>query len=134
AVWVFSLRGPANHATIAQPTAPKPAWTVVTISGPIVHSNTVTMIDYGFVAKGNPSFKNEVNLTSNRTSVPVGTKVTWVNTGALPHTSTSSTGHWDTGLVQPGGSASIVMNKVGTFTYSCTPHPWMIGQVIVTAK
>lgn len=134
AVWVFSLRSPASGKAIPQPTAPEPPWTVVTIRGPIVHTNKVTMIDYGFVAKGLPNFKNEDNLTSNRISVPVGTTVTWVNTGALAHTSTSSTGHWDTGLVQPGGSASIVMKKVGTFTYSCTPHPWMIGQVIVTPK
>jgi hypothetical protein len=26
------------------------------------------------------------------------------------------------------------MSKVGTFTYTCIPHPWMIGEVIVTAK
>jgi plastocyanin len=61
----------------------------------------------------------------------VGTKVTWYNTGTQPHTATSP-GNFNTGIIPPGGSASVVMNQVGTIKYSCIPHPWMIGEIIVT--
>ena len=31
-----------------------------------------------------------------------------------------------------GQSATVTFNKPGTYAYSCAPHPFMIGQVIVT--
>ena len=68
----------------------------------------------------------------------VGTTVTWINTGTQSHTATSnlpvSAGGWDTGLLQPGGKATVVMTKVGMFNYYCIPHPWMIGQIVVIPK
>jgi quinohemoprotein ethanol dehydrogenase len=47
------------------------------------------------------------------------------------HTATESKGSWDTGDIQPGESKSVEFDTAGTYTYSCSPHPWMFGQVIV---
>lgn len=128
-VWAFALKNPTNPGTIAQKPAPKAPWTVQTITGTPVHSNKVTMFEYGYAAE----VKGKVARGSIIT-VPVGTKVTWINTGTVAHTSTSGTGGWNTGLVQPGGSATTVLKKVGTYVFTCIPHPWMIGEAIVTKK
>ena len=47
------------------------------------------------------------------------------------HTATDGAGAFDTGDVGAGASASVTFQSAGTFTYNCTPHPWMIGQVII---
>ena len=127
ALWVFSLKGPANGQQIAQAPSPKPIDNVSKISGAAVHTGKVAIFDYGYKPFGGPAGFGSLTIT-----VPAGTKVTWVNTGSQPHTSTSVSGNWDTGIIPPGGSATVTMGKVGTFTYDCTPHPWMIGKVIVT--
>jgi plastocyanin len=38
---------------------------------------------------------------------------------------------WDTGDVAPGESRSIDFDTAGTYTFTCTPHPWMLGQIVV---
>lgn len=74
-------------------------------------------------------------------TVAVGTTVTWRNNDALYHTITTGTsngqvgtpdGLFDSGDVQPGESFQHTFDEAGTFDYYCTPHPWMIGQVVVT--
>ena len=74
-------------------------------------------------------------------TVSAGTTVTWRNTDSLFHTITSGTsngqtgsadGVFDSGEVQPGESFQHTFGEPGTFDYFCTPHPWMIGQVVVT--
>ena len=38
---------------------------------------------------------------------------------------------FDSGMIEPGSSWSHTFNQAGTFTYSCTPHPFMKGTVVV---
>src|ERR1700687_4580641 len=72
-------------------------------------------------------------FTPVSTSVVAGQTVTWTNTGAFAHDAASTDGSWKTPLLNTGGSASVTFSSAGTFTYICTPHPWMIGTVVVTA-
>lgn len=84
-------------------------------------------------------------FSPNVITVGVGTTVTWVNNDTLFHTVTSgiSTGElgkagtpdgkFDSGEIQAGETYQRTFDEAGTFDYFCTPHPWMIGQVIVTA-
>jgi plastocyanin len=68
-----------------------------------------------------------------RITVATGTKVTFTNAGSQPHNAASSdAGGWDTGLLAKGETATVTFNKPGTYSFNCTPHPSMIGQVIVT--
>ena len=77
------------------------------------------MIDYAF--------------SPARITVTAGTKVTFTNTGTQPHNAAGAdAGGWDTGLLDAGKSATVTFNKAGTYNFICTPHPYMIGQVIVT--
>jgi plastocyanin len=65
-------------------------------------------------------------------SVPAGTQVTWLNTGSARHTTTAS-GLWDSGSVEPGGRWAAVFRVPGTYDYVCTIHPdEMQGRLTVT--
>jgi copper binding plastocyanin/azurin family protein len=62
-----------------------------------------------------------------------GRKSTFTNTGSQPHNAAGSdAGGWDTGMLSGNEARSVTFNKPGTYSYICTPHPFMIGQIIVT--
>lgn len=66
-------------------------------------------------------------------NVKVGTTVTWTNQDGVRH---DVTGHDGKGpqseLLGKGESYSYTFKEAGTFDYHCSPHPYMIGTVIVT--
>jgi len=64
-------------------------------------------------------------------TVAPGTTVVWVNRGPSQHTSTSDSGAWDSGALNPGGSFPIRFDTAGTFTYHCAIHPQMVGRIVV---
>jgi quinohemoprotein ethanol dehydrogenase len=118
-VWAFSLNG-SPGGRLQQLAAPKPPPTEAGFTAAPVASSKVQIVDYGFNA--------------NRITVPAGTEVTWTNAGNEVHTATAADGSWDTGNITGGGGvASIKFDTPGTYTYNCTPHPFMLGQVVVTA-
>jgi plastocyanin len=71
--------------------------------------------------------------TPASTTVAAGQSVTWTNSGAFGHDASSTDGSWKTPLLNTGGSASITFSTPGTYSYICTPHPWMLGTIVVTA-
>jgi plastocyanin len=130
AVWSFSLSG-----TLDQVPAPPPVQTKFSITGTIVQigqpvgtsreqggdrvfEGTIDMQDYDFFPR--------------RVQVPVGTTVSWYNAGAVIHTATATNNGWDTGDIPAGGAASLTFDTPGTYNYNCNPHPWMLGQIVVT--
>lgn len=69
-------------------------------------------------------------------TVPVGTKITFTNKDAAPHTATSGSspspdGVFDTGTLTKGESKSVTLTKAGTFAYYCGLHPFMKATVTV---
>jgi plastocyanin len=77
------------------------------------------------------NYFDQANIT-----VPMGTTVTWVQSGNNPHTTTSYDGLWDSGIIQggSGGSFSFTFNEPGTYRYFCRPHEaqGMVGTVTVS--
>lgn len=65
-------------------------------------------------------------------TVTQGSTITWVDEGPSIHTSTSDTGAWDSGNVNPGGVFQFTFGSPGAFPYHCTIHPQMTGTIIVT--
>ncbi len=66
-------------------------------------------------------------------TVVQGTRVRWVNRGDNVHSSTSNSGKWDSGLLDPGEAYGRVFRREGTFKYHCTVHPAVMkGTVTVT--
>ncbi len=72
-----------------------------------------------------------INFGMKRIVVPPGTRVVWVNRDPVAHTSTADGGQWDSGLIAPGESWSMVFDELGSFSFHCTPHPFMTGVVEV---
>ena len=67
-----------------------------------------------------------------RVEIPRGTRVRWTNTGSVAHTTTSTTGIWDSGSLATGDTFSRVFRARGTFRYLCTIHTDMTGKIVVT--
>jgi len=77
-------------------------------------------------------------------TVRVGGTVRWTNQGAVPHTTTSDDGIWDSGTLSPpaagstkGGAFQHTFDQPGTYRYHCTLHPparypGFVGTVVVT--
>jgi amicyanin len=66
-------------------------------------------------------------------TIQVGDTVTWTNLDQVQHTATSTTGAFDTGLLDQNASSSVTFTDPGTYDYLCTPHPTMTGRIVVQA-
>jgi plastocyanin len=66
-------------------------------------------------------------------TIPVGTKVTWVNHDDVPHTATSTAKpkRFESGTLDTDDKFSHVFTAPGTYEYFCAVHPKMTGKIIV---
>ena len=64
-------------------------------------------------------------------TVTAGTTVTWMNLDEEPHTVTSDVGLFRSGAMDTNESFSFKFEKVGTYHYTCSIHPRMVGSVVV---
>jgi plastocyanin len=64
-------------------------------------------------------------------TVSVGQTVTWTNADTVAHTTTSNSGIWNSGPVQPGASFSQTFTASGTYAYHCAIHSSMMGTITV---
>jgi plastocyanin len=70
-------------------------------------------------------------FSASELRVRAGTRVRWVNGDQLQHTVTADDGAFDSGLIDPSHSFEHVFDRPGTYSYHCTPHPFMHGRVVV---
>jgi quinohemoprotein ethanol dehydrogenase len=118
-IWAFTLNGSPNGRL--QPfSAPTPPATAAGFTGAPAAISNVAIVDYAF--------------GQNNITVPAGTTVTWRNTGSTTHTATAQDQSWDTGDILPNATATVEFDTPGTYIYTCTPHPYMLAQVVVTPK
>ncbi len=115
ALWVFSLEG--TLGPVEAPPAPSSE-----VAANAYATDHVDIVDFAF--------------SPGTIIVPPGTTVTWTNTGAQPHSATSTVSEtnpvkFDSGILEPGASYSFTFDKAGTYDYFCVPHPFMRGKVIV---
>ncbi|WP_345044945.1 cupredoxin domain-containing protein [Streptomyces sannanensis] len=67
--------------------------------------------------------------------VTVGTVVTWTNQDSEPHTVTSQgEGPMNSGELGRGQAYSQTFTEPGTYTYHCTLHPGMHGEIVVRPR
>jgi plastocyanin len=64
-------------------------------------------------------------------TVSAGTTVTWTNSDSVTHTVTAMDGSFDSSNLEPGQQFSFTFSLPGTYTYHCSIHPFMTGQVVV---
>lgn len=99
------------------------------------------------VAKGAGASANADCVSANNcfnpnpVTVAPGTDVEWKNTDTVGHTVTSGKptdndagSLFDSSIIKAGGEFKFTFQNPGTFDYFCQVHPWMTGQVIVSAS
>jgi plastocyanin len=64
-------------------------------------------------------------------TVPVGATVTWTNHDDIPHTVVSTDGVFKSKVRDTDEKFSYTFTKAGTYSYYCSVHPKMTGQVVV---
>jgi plastocyanin len=64
-------------------------------------------------------------------TVPVGTTVTWTNSDDIPHTAVSTDGVFKSNVMDTDEKFSYTFSKAGTYSYYCSVHPKMTGQIVV---
>ncbi len=92
--------------------------TVLLFAVPVVAvaaTSAVTIADFSF--------------SPSQVTVNAGDTVRWTNNGPSPHTTTSTSGVWDSGTLAPGQTFSFTFTTAGTFAYHCTIHPQMTGTI-----
>src|SRR5947209_12678839 len=72
-------------------------------------------------------------FSPNAITVAAGDTVVWRNDGKVAHTVTAGDGSFSSGSVAPGASFQHTFTQPGTFSYRCTFHPGMSGNVVVQA-
>ncbi|MBI2868570.1 MAG: cupredoxin family copper-binding protein [Chloroflexi bacterium] len=87
-------------------------------SPPPASENSVVMSNFAFVP---------ATIT-----IKAGDTVTWTNNDGTVHTVTSDTpGLFNSGSLAQNATYRRTFASAGTFTYHCTPHPFMQGSVVV---
>jgi alcohol dehydrogenase (cytochrome c) len=129
AVWSFALNG-----SVDQVAAPPAVQTKASYSGPLVHIGEPVGQSrdlYGGVLFDGTVHVADYFFTPVRAGIPAGTTLTFSNDGSVIHTATANDGSWDTGDISAGQAVTVTFNQTGTYGFACTPHPWMIGQIVV---
>ncbi len=64
-------------------------------------------------------------------TVKAGTSVTWTNKDDEPHTVVSDTGLFRSAAVDTDETFSFKFDKPGTYHFTCSIHPRMVGTIVV---
>ena len=77
------------------------------------------------------------NFSHRNARIQAGKTLAWTNMDAVPHTVTfGSVGEtepaFDSGLMGPGQTFALKFDQPGIYSFVCTLHPSMTGEVVVT--
>jgi plastocyanin len=64
-------------------------------------------------------------------TIRAGSPVTWVNKDDEPHSVVSDSGLFRSGGLDSGESYTFRFDKPGTYHFTCSLHPRMVGTIIV---
>jgi plastocyanin len=64
-------------------------------------------------------------------TVHAGSTVTWTNRDDEPHTVVSEAGLFRSAALDTGESFSFKFDRPGTYRYTCSIHPRMVGTIVV---
>jgi LPXTG-motif cell wall-anchored protein len=103
-----------------------------TAAAALVASGALVILFSGVAMAAGVSMIDDEFSPSNVT-VAVGESVTFTNQGDNLHTATAEDGSFDTGIVNPGSSATVTLDSPGSFPYICNVHgAKMSGVITVT--
>jgi plastocyanin len=94
----------------------------------------VCCVVYGALAASGETQLTIDNFTfkPDAVTVPVGTRIVWVNDDDIPHSIVETTGKFHSPALDTEDKFSFTFDKVGSYEYFCGLHPHMKGKVVVT--
>ena len=125
-LWAFKLGGTVSpeEAPPLGPTRRNPGRATNEVQ-------TTSLVQSAERGVGNRYAVDEHAFNPSQVRVPVGTIVTFINSGALTHTVSGTDGSWTAGTLIEAQSGYVSFDTAGTYTYRCEEHPWAMGQVFV---
>jgi len=72
-----------------------------------------------------------VKFTTESVTISAGQAVRWTNRDPVEHSVTFDGAEQGSPIIPPNGSYVHRFERPGTYTYHCTPHPFMKGVVVV---
>jgi plastocyanin len=93
-------------------------------------SPSVTANDQSSTANAEVKIDN-FSFGPQTVTVPIGATVTWTNQDDIPHTVVSTDGVFKSKVRDTNETFSYTFTKPGTYSYFCSVHPKMTGQVVV---
>jgi plastocyanin len=93
-------------------------------------------VDQATGSEKNQPYSNQVNIdnfsfTPPTLTVPVGTKVTWINHDDVPHIVTNTDKRFVSPVLDTDEKFSYTFTTPGTYNYYCSIHPKMTAKIIV---
>ena len=73
----------------------------------------------------------EFMFAPNPLTIKAGSTVTWVNMDDEPHTVVSNTRMFRSGAMDTKESFSFKFDQPGTYHFTCSIHPRMVGVIVV---
>jgi plastocyanin len=70
-------------------------------------------------------------FTPNSLTIKTGSSVTWSNLDDEPHSVVSDAGLFRSGAMDTNESFSFKFDKPGTYHFTCSIHPRMVGTIVV---
>ena len=158
------LFNPATNVPLRSiPVGKQPHWMAATADGKTIYvtgegSNDVTVVDVATdktktIAVGNAPRKVVVQREAQKTSgagakvsianfafapspvkIAAGQSVTWSNDDGAPHGLAYQDGAAGVNPLLPGKTFTRTFDKPGVYDYVCSVHPYMQGQVVVSAQ
>jgi plastocyanin len=94
----------------------------------------VCCVVYGALAASGETVLTIDNFTfkPDAVTVPVGTRIVWVNDDDIPHSIVETTGKFHSPALDTEDKFSFTFDKAGSYEYFCGLHPHMKGKVVVT--
>jgi quinohemoprotein ethanol dehydrogenase len=126
ALWSLRLNGPLESRPAPQPV---PAGTRGGDQTSTIE--TATLVQSADRGVGRRYAVDEHAFNPVRSRAKAGTYITFINNGQIAHSVVAADGAWTAGTLKSGESASIKLDRPGTFRYSCKEHPWAVGELVV---
>ena len=111
-----------NRRAVALLAATLPIAAVVFATAAMAHDVTPVTVDIHHYA-----------FAPDPITIDAGATVTWTNDDSVAHDATSDDGPapFATGSIEAGGSSSVALTAAGTYHYTCSVHPDMVGTILV---
>lgn len=126
--WTFNNAGTYSYSCSFHPNM---TGTVIVTGTPSLPSPAPSHVPESITTPGTVSVDIQGYAFNPSTiTIPAGTTVIWTQMDSTDHTVTGS--GFDSGTLSQGQTFRRTFYDAGTYSYSCSIHPTMIGTVIVT--